>query len=140
MKKERLDSERIIRESELDKIINEKLMSLNFKLNEVADNPKNNEVEEIRYHKPLHNEIMQQEKHHKPLHETMQQEKHHKPLHETMQQEKLNLDFLEDYEILLDIFNDELTSDAVIKSLKKSPVEIQIIAKIVINLYKIIEE
>lgn len=126
MKKERLDSERIIRESELDKIINEKLMSLNFKLNEVTDNPKNNEVEEIRYHKPLH--------------ETMRQEKHHKPLHETMQQEKLNLDFLEDYEILLDIFNDELTSDAVIKSLKKSPVEIQIIAKIVINLYKIIEE
>ena len=50
----------------------------------------------------------------------------------------INLD--EEFETLMNIFEDEFTAEAVIKALKESPNEIQIIAKITMNLYKKIDE
>lgn len=52
--------------------------------------------------------------------------------------EILNLD--ENIEILIDIFEDDLTAEAAIKSLKNSPYEIQVIAQIIIKLYEKIDE
>lgn len=49
----------------------------------------------------------------------------------------INLD--EEFETLIDIFGDEFTAEAVIRSLKESPNEIQIIAKIIMKLYENIE-
>ena len=114
MMREKLEEDRIIRESELDELLNEKLAKLNIATKNVVG-------DESRPKKPEHHV-------HKPLH------------HEPKPHEKLKLDLDNDYEILLNIFDDEFTADAAIKSLKESPVEIQIIAKITMDLYKKIDE
>lgn len=115
MIKERLKKDRIIKESELDEILNEKLGKFNIDIKSVIDDEKNPKKPEHHPHKPLQHE---------------QKLKPH---------EKLKLDLDDDYEILIDIFEDEFTADAVIKSLKEGPIEIQIIAKITMNLYKKID-
>lgn len=114
MMREKLEEDRMIKESELDEILNEKLEKLNI-------TPKDILVEKRHPKKPEHPI-------HKPLH------------HEPKPHEKLKLDLDNDYEILLNIFDDEFTTEAVIKALKESPVEIQIIAKITMDLYKKIDE
>jgi len=116
MIREKLEEDRMIRESELNEILNEKLEKLNIVSKDVPIDERHSKKPEHHIHKPLHHEP-------KPK------------LHE-----KLKLDLDNDYEILLNIFDDEYTTDAVIKALKDSPVEIQIIAKITINLYKKIDE
>lgn len=116
MMREKLEEDRMIRESELDEILNEKLEKLNIA-------PKNAIVEE-RHPKKSVDHI------HKPLPHDLKPKPHEKL--------KLNLD--NDYEVLLNIFDDEFTADAVIKALKESPVEIQIIAKIIMDLHKKIDE
>ena len=45
----------------------------------------------------------------------------------------------DDFAILIDIFQNEYTAEATIKALKESPAEIQIIAKLIINLYEKID-
>ena len=112
MIREKLEEDRMIRESELNEILNEKLEKLNIVSKDVPIDERHSKKPEHHIHKPLHHEP-------KP-----------KP------HEKLKLDLDNNYEILLNIFDDEYTTDAVIKALKDSPVEIQIIAKITINLYK----
>lgn len=114
MMREKFEEDRMIRESELDEILNEKLTKLNI-------NTKNAVGDEIHLKKIEHQAR-------KPLHRQPK-------LHEKL---KLNLD--NDYETLLNIFDDEFTVDAVIKALKESPVEIQIIAKITMDLHKKIDE
>ena len=47
-----------------------------------------------------------------------------------------SITFEEDSDILGYIFEDEFTVDAVIKTLKESPLEIQIITKIILSLYE----
>lgn len=116
MMREKLEEDRMIRESELDEILNEKLEKLNI-------TPKDVLVEKRHPKKPEH-----------PIHKPLHHEPKPKP------HEKLKLDLDNDYEILLNIFDDEFTTDAVIKALKESPVEIQIIAKITMDLYKKIDE
>ena len=51
--------------------------------------------------------------------------------------ELLNIN--DDFAILIDIFQNEYTAEATIKVLKESPAEIQIIAKLIINLYEKID-
>ena len=51
--------------------------------------------------------------------------------------ELLNIN--DDFAILIDIFQNEYTAEAIIKALKESPAEIQIIAKLIINLYEKID-
>ena len=114
MMREKFEEDRMIRESELDEILNKKLTKLNIDAETIIG-------DEIRPKKIEHHV-------HKPL-------QHQPKSHEKL---KLNLD--SDYEILLNIFDDEFTADAVIKALKESPVEIQIIAKIVMDLHKKIDE
>ena len=114
MMREKFEEDRMIRESELDEILNEKLTKLNIDAKNMAGDEICPKKIEHHMHKPLH---------HQP--------KPHGKL-------KLNLD--NDYEILLNIFDDEFTADAVIKALKESPVEIQIIAKITMDLHKRIDE
>ena len=67
--------------------------------------------------------------HHPKIHRL----EHRKPL-------KLELDFDEKIDTILSVFGDDSTADAVIRSLKESPIEIQIIAKLVIDLYKKLDE
>lgn len=114
--RERLEEDRMIKESELDEILIEKLAKLNIDTKNVTEDECHSKKSDHHVHKPLHHEP-------KP-----------KP------HEKLKLDLDNDYEILLNIFDDEFTADAAIKSLKESPVEIQIIAKITMDLYKKIDE
>ena len=116
MMKEKLEKDRMISESELDRILNEKLEKLNI-------GPKSVIVDERHPKKPEH-----------PIHKPL----HHEP--KLKPHEKLKLDFDNNYEILLNIFDDEFTTEAAIKALKKSPVEIQIIAKITMDLYKKIDD
>ncbi len=114
MMRKKFEEDRMIRESELDKILNEKLTKLNIDAKNMTGDEKCPKKIDHYMHKPLH---------HQP-----------KP-HEKL---KLNLD--NDYEMLLNIFDDEFTADAVIEALKDSPVEIQIIAKITMDLHKRIDE
>ena len=49
---------------------------------------------------------------------------------------KLNFDFDSNIETLINVFKDESTTNAIIKTLKQSPVEIQVIAKLIIDLHQ----
>ena len=51
----------------------------------------------------------------------------------------VSLNINDDFAILIDIFQNEYTAEATIKALKESPAEIQIIAKLIINLYEKID-
>ena len=114
MMRKKFEEDRMIRESELDEILNEKLTKLNINAKNMAGDETCPKKIDHHLHKPLH--------------------------HQPKPHEKLNLDLDNDYEMLLNIFDDEFTTDAVIKALKESPVEIQIIAKITMELHKRIDE
>lgn len=49
---------------------------------------------------------------------------------------KVKLNFEENIDTIMDVFKDESTSHAIIKALKDSPTEIQIIARLVIDLHE----
>ena len=63
-----------------------------------------------------------------------------KPLPKHLIEEHLNLNFMQDSDVLNKAFDDEETVDAVIKVMSKSPVEIQIVFKLVLDLYKTVNE
>ncbi len=63
------------------------------------------------------------------LHKRPEPPQHHEPL-------KVKLNFEENIGTIIDIFGDESTSHAIIKALKDSPTEIQIIARLVIDLHE----
>lgn len=109
MMKENLKEDKFISERDLERILDERLSKL-----DLIDNNHRKESEK-HPHKPLHLE-------HKP-------KKH----------ERLMINLDEEFETLIDIFGDEFTAEAVIRSLKESPNEIQIIAKIIMKLYENIE-
>lgn len=109
MMKENLKEDKFISERDLERILDERLSKL-----DLIDNNHRKEPEK-HPHKPLHLE-------HKP-------KKH----------ERLMINLDEEFETLIDIFGDEFTAEAVIRSLKESPNEIQIIAKIIMKLYENIE-
>lgn len=117
MLKEKLKEDRFISERELDEIINEKLSTLDISnINRKQDiNKKEDIIHPIP--KPKH-----------PLHKT------EIPEHKKIIRESIT--FEEDSDILGYIFEDEFTADAVIKTLKESPLEIQIITKIILSLYE----
>ena len=52
-----------------------------------------------------------------------------------LEEEKLKIDFKENEELLKEIFGDEDTTKAVMEIMAKSPTEIQIVLKVVIDLH-----
>lgn len=91
------------------------------------------EVEEIKEERPKEKEKLERvEKFDKPLPP--------KPLPKHLIEEHLNLNFMQDSDVLNKAFDDEETVDAVIKVMSKSPVEIQIVFKLVLDLYKTVNE
>ena len=121
MMKEKLKENKIIYENEIDTIIDEKISKLieNVKKDYESSTKAKNDIHALN--KPKHLE-------HEPLHPV--------PPHRIY--ENLNLD--NNLENLINVFGDEYTAIAVIKALKESPIEIQIIAKIVINIHDRINE
>lgn len=120
--------DRIISERELDAVLREKLIKMISDIDkkeiskEVKTKPEDKrriELEDGEKVKPL------------PKHP-----KHLPPKHKL--QGILNIE--EDFETLISVFGDEFTAEAAIKILEESPVEIQIIAKITMNLYNKIDK
>lgn len=127
MNQENLE-DRIISERELDAVLREKLIKMISDIDkkeiskEVKPKPEDKrriELEDGEKVKPL------------PKHP-----KHLPPKHKL--QGILNIE--EDFETLIGVFGDEFTAEAAIKILEESPVEIQIIAKITMNLYNKIDK
>lgn len=127
MNQENLE-DRIISERELDAVLREKLIKMISDIDkkeiskEVKPKPEDKrriELEDGEKVKPL------------PKHP-----KHLPPKHKL--QGILNIE--EDFETLISVFGDEFTAEAAIKILEESPVEIQIIAKITMNLYNKIDK
>lgn len=127
MNQENLE-DRIISERELDAVLREKLIKMISDIDkkeiskEVKTKPEDKrriELEDGEKVKPL------------PKHP-----KHLPPKHKL--QGILNIE--EDFETLISIFGDEFTAEAAIKILEESPVEIQIIAKITMNLYNKVDK
>lgn len=113
--KEKLIENRIMEESDIEEIIDRRLAEM------VGEHFKIKQKEEPHKHTKLH-------VHPKPLHS-----KHHEPL-------KLEFDFEENIDTIINTFGDESTADAIIRSLKESPIEIQVIAKLIIDLHKRLDE
>ncbi len=127
MNQENLE-DRIISERELDAVLREKLIKMISDIDkkeiskEVKPKPEDKrriELEDGEKVKPL------------PKHP-----KHLPPKHKL--QGILNIE--EDFETLISVFGDEFTAEAAIKILEESPVEIQIIAKITMNLYNKVDK
>lgn len=127
MNQENLE-DRIISERELDAVLREKLIKMISDIDkkeiskEVKPKPEDKrriELEDGEKIKPL------------PKHP-----KHLPPKHKL--QGILNIE--EDFETLISVFGDEFTAEAAIKILEESPVEIQIIAKITMNLYNKVDK
>lgn len=127
MNQENLE-DRIISERELDAVLREKLIKMISDIDkkeiskEVKTKPEDKrriELEDGEKVKPL------------PKHP-----KHLPPKHKL--QGILNIE--EDFETLISVFGDEFTAEAAIKILEESPVEIQIIAKITMNLYNKVDK
>lgn len=116
MNQKELSEDRFILESEIDEILLKKLKEMKLEFN-------NNIVTSVKKEHPLSfnkNQISE-----KPL----------PPKPKLF--ELLNIN--DDFAILIDIFQNEYTAEATIKALKESPAEIQIIAKLIINLYEKID-
>lgn len=110
---------KIVSPREVDEMIDRKLRDL--KLIEGIIEPREF-VEDRKHHPRPHEEDLRHPKPHEEL-------SHHKI-------EKLELHLEEQRESLIEIFGDESTAEAVIKTFKKSPIEIQLIAKMVIDLHE----
>lgn len=124
MNQENLE-DRIISERELDAVLREKLIKM------ISDIDKKEISKEVKP-KPEDKRRIELEDGEKvkPL------PKHLPPKHKL--QGILNIE--EDFETLIGVFGDEFTAEAAIKILEESPVEIQIIAKITMNLYNKIDK
>ncbi len=125
---------KIISPREVDEMIDRKLRDL--KLIEGIVEPREIVEEDDKHHQRPH----EKELHHPKLHEEIP---HHAKTHEEIPHhkiEKLELHLEEKRESLIEIFGDESTAEAVIKTFKKSPIEIQLIAKMVIDLHEKIND
>ena len=75
----------------------------------------------------------------KPKPEPKPHDKPHHP-HHPHHELNLNLEFDNDKELLENLFEDEDTTKAVIEIMKKSPLEIQIVFKTIIDLHKKVDQ
>lgn len=116
MNQKELSEDRFILESEIDEILLKKLKETKLEFN-------NNIVTSVKKEHPL--SFNKHQISEKPL----------PPKPKLF--ELLNIN--DDLAILIDIFQNEYTAEATIKALKESPAEIQIIAKLIINLYEKID-
>ena len=116
MNQKELSEDRFILESEIDEILLKKLKEMKLELY-------NNIVTSVKKEHPL--SFNKHQISEKPL----------PPKPKLF--ELLNIN--DDFAILIDIFQNEYTAEATIKALKESPAEIQIIAKLIINLYEKID-
>lgn len=116
MNQKELSEDRFILESEIDEILLKKLKEMKLELN-------NNIVTSVKKEHSL--SFNKHQISEKPL----------PPKPKLF--ELLNIN--DDFAILIDIFQNEYTAEATIKALKESPAEIQIIAKLIINLYEKID-
>lgn len=119
--KEKLIENRIMEESDIEEIIDRRLAEM------VGEHFKIKQKEEPHNHTKLHVHP-KPHAHPKPLHP-----KHHEPL-------KIEFDFEENIDTIINTFGDESTAEAIIRSLKESPAEIQVIAKLIIDLHKRLDE
>ena len=62
---------------------------------------------------------------------------HHLKHKETI---KLEFEFDEKINTIINVFGDESTAEAIIKSLKESPIEIQVLAQLIIDLHERLDE
>jgi len=107
---------KIVSPKEVDEMIERKLREL--KLIEGLVEPREIE-EELKHHPKPHKKL--------PHHEKLLPHEH-----EAL---RLDLHLEEKIDLLIEIFGDESTAHAVIKTFNKSPLEIQLIAKMVIDLH-----
>ena len=129
----------LIKQKELERVIGKAIREI---LDErlVGDHPKGEEAKHLPKEEP------------RPPHQERPLPPHERPLppherplpphlkhRELKENLKLNIDFNDKFETLLNIFEEENTADAVIKTLEKSPAEIQIIAKIVLDMHEKID-
>lgn len=110
---------KIISPREVDEMIDRKLRDLKL----IEGIIEHREFAEDSKPHPIHHE---EEKHHPKRHEELP---HHKV-------ERFELHLEEKRESLIEIFGDESTAEAIIKTFKKSPIEIQLIARMVIDLHE----
>ena len=105
---------KVFRELEVEEIIDRKLAEM------VGEHFKIKQKDESHNHPKLHHQKSHHHKHSGPL--------------------KLEFDFEEKINTIINTFGDESTAEAVIRSLKDSPVEIQVIAKLIIDLHERLDE
>lgn len=103
------------KELEIEEIINRKLAEM------VGEHFKVKQKEEV------HNELVSHN-HPKP---------HHTKRPQTL---KLEFDFEEKMNTIISTFGDESTAEAVIRSLQDSPVEIQVLARLILDLHERLDE
>ena len=106
--KEKFNEDKIIREIDIEAIIERKLS----KLIEAPIKPK----EKLHHHPKPHHHL-----------------KHKEPI-------KLEFEFDENIDTIINVFGDESTAEAIIKSLKESPIEIQVLAQLIIDLHERLDE
>lgn len=122
MKESKLHKER-----EIEEIIDRKLaemMGEHFKIKQIEEERRKEQETKLEQ-QPQPEEKPEDKKHPLPP-------KHPLPKHPV----KLDFEFEEQFDLILDIFNDEATAEAAIRALKDSPVEIQVIAKLIIDLHE----
>lgn len=90
-----------------------------------------------------HFKIKKQEELHGDLEPNKElQPQHPKPHHHLKHKEpiKLEFEFDEKIDTIINVFGDESTAEAIIKSLKESPIEIQVLAQLIIDLHERLDE
>ena len=91
-----------------------------------------------------HFKIKQQEELNRDLEPNNEPKPHHdlKSHHHLKHKEpiKLEFEFDEKIDTIINVFGDESTAEAIIKSLKESPIEIQVLAQIIIDLHERLDE
>lgn len=98
--------------------------------------------DELPHHEPPHHRPPHHEPpHHEPPHHELPHHRppHHRPPHPHHHIDEINniyVDFNEDRDLLMKIFGDEDTTQAVIDLMIKSPAEIKIVLKTVIDLHR----
>lgn len=123
MKESKLHKER-----EIEEIIDRKLaemMGEHFKIKQIEEERRKEQETKLINEEPQHEEKPEEKK--RPL----------PPKHPLLKKPvKIDFDFEEQFDLILDIFNDEATAEAAIRALKESPTEIQVIAKLIIDLHE----
>ena len=113
--KEKFKEDKIIREVDIEAIIERKLA-------ELINGPIKPKEEKLHHHPKSHHDL---KSHHHLIHK--------EPI-------KLEFEFDEKINTIINVFGDESTAEAIIKSLKESPIEIQVLAQLIIDLHERLDE